>query len=295
MIFAKKENEKFWEKGGCHRLGVFRLFSMLVLFLVWVLFDIHGNISFKNSVQSDSAPDTKKAAPHGDLKHLAFGLESPMTIAPLPPNCDEFHQAVEIGTSNFNTFIQEAKPSDTGLSIDVMKIYIDQLPNMTCWRKFNTAVVGKADDVPENGLAQAYFIYPSDITKYNLPKWLTGCNSVNRPHPTGAKHLKNRNLSHLMQNISVPVVSVEHILEKFGVCRMGTFKVDVEGLDGDLLVAFSEWVKKSDGCYADEVTGEFNELSHGRTSGVDVDVALSRVGYKNVRKGLDWRWKFQGD
>jgi len=59
-----------------------------------------------------------------------------------------------------------------------MGVYINQLPNMTCWRKFNSAVVGKAEGIPGNGLIEAYFIHLSDMKKYGLPLWLRGCNSV---------------------------------------------------------------------------------------------------------------------
>ena len=48
----------------------------------------------------------------------------------------------------------------------------------------------------------------------------------------------------------------------------GTFKVDVEGLDVELLKSFTEWVNKSksERCYADRIIGEFNELSVGRVN-----------------------------
>ena len=76
---------------------------------------------------------------------------------------------------------------------------------------------------------------------------------------------------------------------------MGTFKVDVEGFDGALLVAFSEWVKKNGGCYADKVVGEFNVLSEGRVSGEEANTALSTAGYKLIKKGINYNWVRRDD
>jgi hypothetical protein len=216
-----------------------------------------------------------------------------------PMNCNSYYSAVEIGTSNFDTIIQRmavSKPEATGLSVDAMKIYINQLPNLECWRKLNSAVVGSMEDIPPSGMVDTYFIDPKDIAQHRLPDWLKGCNSVGRPHATALKILKRRNLTHLMHSISVPVMSVEQLLDENEICRMKKFKVDVEGFDGDLLVAFSKWVQKKNGaCYADEVWGEFNELSDGRVSGDEAGFALAEAGYKETGKnGFDRIWKYFG-
>jgi hypothetical protein len=220
-------------------------------------------------------------------------------LASLPTDCDSHHSAVEIGTSNFDTIIQQmarTEPKATGLSVDAMQIYIDQLPNLECWRKLASAVVGSTEDIPQSGMIDTYFIDPKDIAQHSLPDWLRGCNSVGRPHATALKELTTRNLPHLMHNISVPVVSVEQLLDNNEICHMKRFKVDVEGFDGDLLVAFSKWVLKKNGaCYADEVYGEFNELSDGRVSGDEAGLALAEAGYEETGKdGFDRIWKYVG-
>lgn len=181
-----------------------------------------------------------------------------------------------------------------------MQIYIDKLPESTCWRKYNTAIVGSTEDVPTSGLVRGYFVKPEDIASHNLPHWLRGCNSMGRPHPTGAKILAEKGLIHLMQNISIPVLSVEQLLEKFGVCRIGRFKVDVEGFDGALLVGYSKWMKKHKGrCYADIISGEFNELSDGLVGGKDADAAMAPMGYRISSYGTkshpDWEWSYNPD
>ena len=83
--------------------------------------------------------------PTGTKNRAGLKPENTAIFTDLPQQCQPFHQAVEIGTSNFDTLIQEADPGDTGLSIDAMQVYIDQLPNMTCWRKLASAVVGRSE------------------------------------------------------------------------------------------------------------------------------------------------------
>ena len=81
--------------------------------------------------------------------------------------------AVEIGTSNFYRIVEEIEHKDVlGLSVDIMELYIDQLLNKPCWKKLAVVVVGKAIDVPEDGLAKTHVVHPDDIKKHNLPSWL---------------------------------------------------------------------------------------------------------------------------
>jgi len=225
------------------------------------------------------------------------GVEVLDNYPPLPPECDgNFFKVVEIGTSNFDTHIQKAKSTDTGLSIDAMKVYIDQLPELKCWRKINRAVVARREDMPEGGFLETFFVPHEIIKGFNLPWWLIGCNSVGRPHPTAMKYLYDRKLIHFLQKLSVPVITIEDLLDSSGACRMGKFKVDVEGMDGELLVAYSAWVERHNRtCFADQVIGEFNVLSEGRTSFGVANETLSRAGYKFVgTSGDDSVWSFSG-
>ena len=125
-------------------------------------------------------------------------------------SCNSYYSVVEIGTSNFDTFIQRmaiTEPKATGLSVDAMQIYINQLPNLECWQKLNSAVVGSTEDIPPSGMIDTYFIDPKDIAQHSLPGWLKGCNSVGRPHPTAMKELTSRHLTHLIHYISTSDVS----------------------------------------------------------------------------------------
>jgi len=133
--------------------------------------------------------------------------------------------------------------------------------------------------VPDDGMLETYFIHPDDIEKYDLPKHFRGLNSVGRPHPGVAKELSAKNLTGLVKHVPVPVVSVGELLDSSGACRMGTFKVDVEGMDGDLLLGYSAWVLNTNRkCFADVVIGEFNHLAEENSFEM-INTILSRMGY----------------
>ena len=92
---------------------------------------------------------------------------------------------IEIGTSDFDTLLQEST-DELGLSIEPLKIYLDNLPNKDNVIKVNCAISDK------DGLVDVYWIDPKDIEIYNLPGWLKGCNSIIEPHPSTVKELKDR-------------------------------------------------------------------------------------------------------
>lgn len=75
---------------------------------------------------------------------------------------------------------------------------------------------------------------------------------------------------------------------------MKRFKLGVKGFDGELFVAFLKWVMKNNWtCNTDIVSWEFNELSDGRISGDDANLALVHVGYEEtVSNEFDWVWKY---
>lgn len=261
--------------------------SVLLFLAIQAWYAWQGNI-FASDVSTVALTNKQKAP-------VALANKQKTLVA----GCDPLFAAVEIGTSNFDTIIQakaKTDPNATGLSVDAMQPYINQLPNMKCWTKLARAVVGKTQDVPPSGELPTFFVDQQDIVKYNLHDFLRGCNSVGRPHPTAAKNLADRNMLHLLRNISVPVQSVEQLLENNNVCRMQDFKVDVEGMDGELLIGFAEWVASHNNkCYAETVTGEFNNLSNGRVGREDANQALMKVGYKiEQTRGVNTIWKYAG-
>lgn len=204
---------------------------------------------------------------------------------------------LEIGTSDFNTSLQAAASSPNsdlvrGVSVDAMALYLDRLPQLPLCHKLNAAVVGYR---PHPKSIDVYYVHPDDISKYQLPGWLKGCNRVGQPHIQTAKVLSDMGLASLMQHRKVPVISIQDVLDRFGGCRIKTLKLDVEGLDSELLVGYVAYLWQNPSCYAENIDFEVNELTdpvaHRWAS-----EALSVVGYRFHNKtASNTFWKHHRD
>ena len=131
---------------------------------------------------------------------------------------------IEIGTSDFDTLLQECK-SEIGLSIEPLKIYLDNLPNKDTVIKVNCAVSDK------DGIVDVYWIDPKDIVNYNLPDWLKGCNSIIEPHPSAIIELKNRNLEHIYKKSECKCLTWNSIVNIYDIKEVEYLKIDTEGHD----------------------------------------------------------------
>lgn len=204
---------------------------------------------------------------------------------------------LEIGTSDFNTLIQAAAAAPDGdkahgVSVDAMQIYLDRLPALPTCQKLNAAVVGYE---PHPAELDVYYMDPDDIIKHNLPEWLRGCNRVGHPHQTTAKLLAEKNLPFLMQHRRVPVVSIAELLRQTKGCHIRKLKVDVEGLDPELIMGYVRFLWQNWQCYADEIVFEFNELSSEPAQHRALE-ALGFVGYRlQDTDGDDLIWVYHQD
>ena len=70
-----------------------------------------------------------------------------------------FYDFIEIGTANFDTLIESVDEGITGISIEPLTCYLDQLPNRNDVVKVNAAL----SDV--DGTADIYYIDQSTIEK----------------------------------------------------------------------------------------------------------------------------------
>lgn len=199
---------------------------------------------------------------------------------------------VEIGTSDFNTLIQQAQSSQKqnvhSLSVDAMKIYLDRLPSLPGSKKVNAGVVGYSPHPPT---LDVYYIPLEDIEKHNLPDWLRGCNRVGKPHESAVQFLKEANQADLLKHQEVPIMSVAEIFTKFGGCRTKVFKLDVEGLDPELIMGYVGYLWQHPECHADEITFEFNELSSKVAQEKSIK-ALELVGYRR-KTSIDFDSSYQ--
>jgi hypothetical protein len=131
---------------------------------------------------------------------------------------------IEIGTSDFETLLQTTPEGSIGLSVDANKIYLDRLPVKPSVIKVNTAV---SDKIGARNLP-LYFVSHGNITQHKLPDWLRGCSQVGVPHALLISELKSRNLQHLMESRSVPVITFSELLYNYNASAVKYLKVDAE-------------------------------------------------------------------
>jgi hypothetical protein len=197
--------------------------------------------------------------------------------------CGKRYDFVEIGTSNFNTMIQRASKSQIGFSIDPLQIYLDQLPNLPNIKKIKAAVVGSRVSKSEESV---FYIHPSAIQQFNLPGWLRGCNSIGRPHPEGMKILQDKKLTHLLQIDQIPVITLSDLFTTHFICRPKVVKIDVEGMDSQLLIGYTFFLWQNPQCYADLIVFEMNPALTSPSHRKAAIEAIESVGYTKNENAL---------
>lgn len=144
---------------------------------------------------------------------------------------------VEIGTCDFDTIVQNSSLGSKGICVDILKSYLDNLPDLPGVIKLNYAV----SDV--DGPDLFYYLENHDIVSYGLPSWMKGCGRLGDPHPFLLHELEIRDLKHLLKVIPVEKVPISSIFEKYLVTELDVLKLDLEGHDVIVLKSFLEYGK----------------------------------------------------
>jgi hypothetical protein len=131
---------------------------------------------------------------------------------------------IEIGTSDFDTLLQTTT-GEIGLSIDPIKLYLDNLPDNPCVIKVNCAISNR------NSVADVFWIDPKDIEEYGLSGYLRGCNSIIKPHSTAEAELKSAKLDFLMKQSSCDLITWKTLVNRYDVKNVELLKIDTEGHD----------------------------------------------------------------
>lgn len=134
---------------------------------------------------------------------------------------------IEIGTSDFDTLVETLDGS--GITIEPLSFYLNKLPNKKNNIKLNVAVSDK------DGEEIIYYVNPEDISRYNLPDWIKGCNSIKLPHPSVVNVLNETNLTHLYKKELIKVITWDNIIREHNVISVDFLKLDTEGHDTVIL------------------------------------------------------------
>ena len=179
---------------------------------------------------------------------------------------------IEIGTSDFDSLI-ESDLSGPGLSIEPLKVHLDNLPSRDDVTKINCAVSNK------DGEAVIFWIHPLDIQNYNLSWWLKGCSSLYSPHPEMIKELRDKNLIFLLRMSSCPIISWKKLVKTYQIEEVNFLKIDTEGHD---CVIVNNVLDSSEFFLPKKITFEANGLAPQE----EVDSTVIRLvnkGYKIIK------------
>lgn len=174
----------------------------------------------------------------------------------------ETYDFVEVGTSCFNTLIQNASDTTKGLSVEPIRRYLDMLPDKPHVQKVNVALVAEVD-YPSSGYWDLYYVEPAIIEQFNLGQFMYGCNSVGKPHDFHLNWCSNPNLWHMSKDRSniktvnlmeQGLVTVEQVkcltfamlAEEYNIGQIEYLQTDTEGHDAKLLMSIINYYQSHD-------------------------------------------------
>jgi hypothetical protein len=187
---------------------------------------------------------------------------------------------IEIGTSDFNTCIQEATEDSWGLSIEPIAMYLRNLPDKRGVRKLQQAVSD------HNGTMDIYYVPADKLAQHNLPRWVRGSNSVNKPHPLVLKEVTKRGIPDPLSVFTTDTVRVTDpatLLHEQGVTTVHYLKVDAEGHDCTILRSWHQAAKTNKAWFPRKIMFESNQLTP--KAEVNAVCALFETSGYRVKKG----------
>lgn len=190
-----------------------------------------------------------------------------------------FYDFIEIGTSDFDTEIQK-KDGRVGISIEPIKYYLNNLPNIPGCKKLNIAISDY------DGTTDVYSLPEQEIKKHKLPKYLKGCNSIGNYHPTVMKVLEEKNIdTKIVQKETIYCKKLSTFLKDENIQGMFFLKIDTEGHDVAILRAFIS-DKPENECLPYTILFETNTLSN-QSNVNDIIIQLEKFGYDTKYRSHD--------
>ncbi|MCX8008851.1 MAG: hypothetical protein N3A54_04075 [Patescibacteria group bacterium] len=140
------------------------------------------------------------------------------------------YEYVDIGTSDFETSLDEAKATDKIILVEPLLHYLSKFPDRNNIYKCPFAIT----DIGES-VRKLYYIPEFLIEQRGYPLWVKGCNKLDEPHPTLLK-LGIPESDFAIAN--VPFISVGKFIEMYNIMEIGRLKIDTEGWEDKILLSF---------------------------------------------------------
>jgi len=181
---------------------------------------------------------------------------------------------IEIGTSDFDTILETCPDNSIGLSVDPVLYYLDRLPSKPQVHKLLSAI----SDI--DGFTNIFYVPEDIISKYNLPWWVRGCNSINSYHPTVVTLLKSAGVEPSTAFVSkkIPQYSMPTLLQMYQVESCTVLKVDTEGHDCVILSSYLKAIHEGITEPAKTIIFESNVLTNRDTVTATIN-RFKLIGY----------------
>ena len=147
---------------------------------------------------------------------------------------------IEIGTCDFDTLLPLVDNGWSGIIVEPMKYYIDKLPKNNNVIYENCCILPKKD-IPENRVVDIQY-WDFDFVKSGgkESEWMKGVSSCD---------LNNNNFNanpqwqQYKKSTSVKATSIDELIDNNNVTQIDFMKIDIEGLDFDILLDYSFKIK----------------------------------------------------
>jgi FkbM family methyltransferase len=179
---------------------------------------------------------------------------------------------VDIGTCDFDTSADIAKPEDQILLVEPLQYYLNRIPDKPNQKKVNLAISSQP------GSLLVYFVPEVTINILGLPGWVRGCNSLGTRHPTVDAVLYDMGLPlKLVNTTSVEVITFAQLCSRYDITEIDKLKIDTEGHEEFILPGVYDKVKS--GMRIQEIKFE-NQTSIGNKVFLDnLVVDFADLGY----------------
>ena len=186
---------------------------------------------------------------------------------------------IEVGTSDFDTLIQESDDETNGISIEPISYYLDRLPDKKNVIKLNSALT------TTDGECKVYYIKEDKIQEHSLKWWVRGSNSINNPHPIVLKDLGEDLYNSIVTIEKIKTISWETLIRTHGVKSIGHLKIDTEGHDHIIFKDFLDYCNLHSFEIPDKITLEYFD---GISNKFEIDKLVSSLmGYDVVKTDID--------
>jgi autotransporter strand-loop-strand O-heptosyltransferase len=179
---------------------------------------------------------------------------------------------IEVGTSDFDTLIENANENSIGITIEPIGYYLNKLPNKNNVKKIQA---GLSD---HDGVMDIFYIPDEEIVKHNLKWWVRGSNSIGKPHPFAMKELGEDFYNSIVKIEKIPVISWKSLVENEDIGSIDFLKIDTEGHDHVILNDYLKLCSDNPSLLANKIKFE----RHPEVSNIqEIDFLISK--FKNYK------------